>query len=186
MQMTSISSKSALPAKADIRPWTLERITVHLVLIGFVILALGPIAVVIINSLKTTPAIFGAPFALPFGDTFSLAGYGRVFTRGNFLLNYRNSIIVTVSSVGLTVIVSTLAAYALVEYKLRIVPLLAGLFLIGVMLPIRLGTIPIIKIMAALGHYRYAAGAYPCLHRDEHPARRDADDDLFPHRPGRA
>ena len=122
-----------------------------LVLLLFVAIALGPILMVIMNSLKTTPAIFNGPFALPTAETFSLAGYERVFTRGNFLLNYRNSLIVTVASVGLTVIFSTLAAYALVEYRVKgVAPLVAGLFIVGVMLPIRLGTIPIIEIMIAL------------------------------------
>jgi raffinose/stachyose/melibiose transport system permease protein len=107
--------------------------------------------VVIINSFKTTPAIFGGPFTLPWAGTFSLDGYGRVFSRGNFLLNYRNSLIVTVSSLALTVVFSTLAAYGLVEYRVRIVPALTALFIVGVMLPIRLGTIPIIKIMLAWG-----------------------------------
>ena len=134
----------------DKQRWTLERLGVHAVLLLFVAIALGPIFMVIMNSLKTTPAIFNGPFALPTAETFSLAGYGRVFTRGNFLLNYRNSLIVTVVSVGLTVILSTLAAYALTEYKVRGVALLAGLFIVGVMLPIRLGTIPIIEIMIAL------------------------------------
>ncbi|MGL4961319.1 MAG: carbohydrate ABC transporter permease [Inquilinus sp.] len=133
------------------RRWSTEQVAAHAVLILFVVLALGPIAVVILNSLKTTPAIFGGPFALPNADTFSLDGYKRVLTRGNFLLNYRNSLVVTVASVGLTVLVSTLAAYALVEYRVRIVPLLAGLFIAGVMLPIRLGTIPIIQLMVAWG-----------------------------------
>jgi raffinose/stachyose/melibiose transport system permease protein len=105
--------------------------------------------VVILNSLKTTPAIFGGPFTLPTAETFSLDGYARVLTRGNFLLNYRNSLVVTVASVGLTVLVSAFAAYALVEYRVRAVPLLAGLFIAGVMLPIRLGTIPIIQLMVA-------------------------------------
>ena len=129
---------------------TFDRIGVHVVLILFVIVALGPIFVVIINSMKTTPAIFGGPFNLPTAATFSLDGYGRVFSRGNFLLNYRNSLIVTVASVALTVLTSTLAAFALVEYRVRIAPLIAGLFVLGVMLPIRLGTIPLIKIMIAL------------------------------------
>ncbi|MGO1079745.1 carbohydrate ABC transporter permease [Inquilinus sp. CA228] len=133
------------------RRWSAEQVVTHAVLILFVALALGPIAVVIINSLKTTPAIFGGPFALPNAETFSLDGYRRVVTRGNFLLNYRNSLVVTVASVGLTLLVSTLAAYALVEYRVRIVPLLAGLFIAGVMLPIRLGTIPIIQLMVAWG-----------------------------------
>ena len=132
------------------RRWGWERLAVHAVLLAFVALALGPILVVIINSLKTTPAIFGGPFALPTAETFSLAGYERVFTRGNFLANYRNSLIVTVGSVVLTVAFSTLAAFALVEYRVRGVAVLAGLFIVGVMLPIRLGTIPLIKIMIAL------------------------------------
>ncbi|WP_395680870.1 carbohydrate ABC transporter permease [Inquilinus sp.] len=133
------------------RRWTAEQVATHAVLILFVALALGPIAVVILNSLKTTPAIFGGPFTLPTAETFSLDGYMRVLTRGNFLLNYGNSLIVTVASVGLTLLVSTLAAYALVEYRVRAVPLLAGLFIAGVMLPIRLGTIPIIQLMVAWG-----------------------------------
>jgi raffinose/stachyose/melibiose transport system permease protein len=137
-------------ARRDRQRWTLERFGVHAVLWLFVAIALGPILMVIMNSLKTTPAIFNGPFALPTADTLSFAGYQRVFTRGNFLLNYRNSLIVTVSSVVLTVILSTLAAYALTEYKVKGVALLAGLFIVGVMLPIRLGTIPIIEIMIAL------------------------------------
>ena len=132
---------------ADDRRWSFERLGVHLVLLVFVALALGPILLVILNSMKTTPAIFGGAFALPTAGTFSLDGYGRVFTRGNFLLNYRNSIIVTVASVGLTVVFSTLAAFALVEYRVKLAPLIAGLFVVGVMLPIRLGTIPILEIM---------------------------------------
>jgi raffinose/stachyose/melibiose transport system permease protein len=136
--------------QADERRWTIERIGVHLVLLLFVAIALGPIFMVIMNSMKTTPAIFNGPFALPTPETFSLAGYERVFTRGNFFLNYRNSLIVTVSAVALTVLLSTLAAHALVEYRVKGVALLAGLFVVGVMLPIRLGTIPIIEIMISL------------------------------------
>lgn len=149
--MTSIADRPPKPIDDD-RRWSAERVLVHVILIAFVVLALGPIFVVIINSLKTTPAIFGGPFALPTAETFNLDGYVRVFTRGNFIANYSNSLIVTVSAVALTVVFSTLAAYALVEYRLMaLVPILTGLFLIGVMLPIRLGTIPIIKIMVAWG-----------------------------------
>jgi raffinose/stachyose/melibiose transport system permease protein len=140
----------AARSKSEQRRWNWERAAVHAVLLAFVALALGPIFIVILNSLKTTPAIFGGPFALPTAETFSLAGYERVLTRGNFLMNYRNSLVVTLVSVVLTVGLSTLAAFALVEYRVRFVPLLAGLFIVGVMLPIRLGTIPLIQIMIGL------------------------------------
>ncbi|NLR97686.1 carbohydrate ABC transporter permease [Rhizobium sp. P38BS-XIX] len=131
----------------DRRAWTADRIVVHALLIFFVLLAIGPILVVILNSFKTTPAIFGGPFDLPTAKTFSVDGYLRVFTRGNFFLNYQNSLIVTVVTILLTIITSTLAAYGLVEYKVRLAPVLGGLFIIGIMLPIRLGTVPILEIM---------------------------------------
>lgn len=129
----------------------LDRLIVHGLLIFFVLLALGPICVVILNSFKTTPAIFGGPFDLPTASTFGVDGYIRVFTRGNFLLNYRNSLIVTVSTIVLTVVLSALAAYGLTEYRLKITPVIAALFVVGIMLPIRLGTVPILKIMITWG-----------------------------------
>jgi len=129
----------------------LDRLIVHGLLIFFVLLALGPICVVILNSFKTTPAIFGGPFDLPTAATFSVDGYIRVFTRGNFLLNYRNSLIVTVSTIVLTVVLSALAAYGLTEYRLKITPVIAALFVVGIMLPIRLGTVPILKVMITWG-----------------------------------
>ena len=81
----------------------------------------------------------------------SFDGYARVLTRGNFVANYANSLIVTVTTVVLTIVTSTLAAFGLVEYKLRVSAWLAGLFVLGIMLPIRLGTIPILEIMIGLG-----------------------------------
>ena len=131
----------------DGRAWTADRIVVHVLLIFFVLLAIGPILLVIMNSFKTTPAIFGGPFDLPTVKTFGIDGYLRVFTRGNFLLNYQNSLIVTVVTIVLTIVTATLAAYGLVEYKVRLAPILAGLFIVGIMLPIRLGTVPILEIM---------------------------------------
>ena len=124
---------------------------VHALLIVFALVAILPILVVVLNSFKTTMGIFGAPFAIPTAETFNLDGYKNVFTRGNFGVNYANSIIVTVATIAATIVLATGAAWALVEYKVRISPLLTGFFIIGIMLPIRLGTVPIIQLMVATG-----------------------------------
>jgi raffinose/stachyose/melibiose transport system permease protein len=147
--MSSSAKLSASFYGSSRQRMVLDRIVVHGLLIFFVLLALGPIFIVILNSFKTTPAIFGGPFDLPTVKTFSVDGYIRVFTRGNFFLNYRNSLVVTVSTIVLTVVFSALAAYGLVEYRLKITPVIAGLFVVGIMLPIRLGTVPILEIMIA-------------------------------------
>ena len=124
---------------------------VHLLLIVMGLFSVVPILIVLMNSFKTTQGIFGAPFALPDSETFNLQGYINVFTRGNFLLNYQNSLIVTLATIVLTIVLGTLAAWALVEYKVPITPVLAGFFVVGIMLPIRLGTVPLIKIMTSWG-----------------------------------
>jgi raffinose/stachyose/melibiose transport system permease protein len=126
-------------------------IGVHAALLVFVVIAIAPILIVVINSLKTTPAIFASPFALPTSESFSLEGYERVLTRGNFVVNYQNSLIVTIATTVLTVITSTLAAFAIIEYRVRMSVLLAGFFLVGIMLPIRLGTVPILRTMISWG-----------------------------------
>ena len=124
---------------------------VHLLLIVMGLFSVIPILIVLMNSFKTTQGIFGSPFALPDAETFNLQGYINVFTRGDFLLNYQNSLIVTLATIVLTIVLGTLAAWALVEYKVPITPVLAGFFVVGIMLPIRLGTVPLIKIMTSWG-----------------------------------
>jgi raffinose/stachyose/melibiose transport system permease protein len=121
--------------------------TVHVILIVFSLLSTVPILIVIMNSFKTTQGIFNDTFGFPNAETFNLQGYQNLFTRGNFLLNYQNSITVTVATIVLTVLLGTLAAWALVEYKVRIGPLVAGFFIVGIMLPIRLGTVPLLEMM---------------------------------------
>lgn len=125
----------------------LGNVLVHTVLVVFSLLAVVPILFIVMNSFKTPMGIFGEPFALPNAETFNLQGYLNVFSRGNFLTNYQNSITVTVCTIVLTAVLGTLAAWGLVEYKVRISGLLAGFFVVGIMLPLRLGTVPLLTMM---------------------------------------
>ena len=123
---------------------------VHAVLLAYTAVALGPIVLIVSNSMKSRRALFDAPFSLPTASTFDLAGYETVFEQANFDRYFLNSLIVTVSSVVLVVLLSALAAFALVEYDFRGNTAL-GLFLaIGIMIPIRLGTVSLLDLMVDL------------------------------------
>ncbi len=130
---------------------TREALVVHALLIGFVVLACGPVLLILLNSMKTTRGIFGGPFVLPNADTFSLEGYSTALSDASFPLYYLNSIIVTGVTVVLTAVCASLAAYALAEYRVRMAGILTLFFLFGIMLPIRLGTVTIVQLMVALG-----------------------------------
>jgi raffinose/stachyose/melibiose transport system permease protein len=124
---------------------------IHIVLLIYTVISLAPALVVLINSFKTRKAIFGAPLALPDSDSFSLVGYRTAFSRGNFALYFENSVIVTVCSLLLIVVFGAMAAFALSEYKFRGNTALGVYLVLGVMVPIRLGTVGILKIMVAAG-----------------------------------
>lgn len=122
-----------------------------LVLLGFALLALFPIVLTVMNSLKTRKAIFGEPYWPPTGETFSLVGYQTVFSRSNFIFYFINSAVVTVIAMLLILLLGAAAAWALSEYQFRGNALL-GLYLsFGIMIPIRLGTVSILRMVVGLG-----------------------------------
>ena len=126
-------------------------LSVHLVLIAYSVLAVGPILLVVMNSFKVRSAIFGAPLVPPDAATFSLIGYEKVLRSSHILGYYSNSLIVTLVSMALVLLFGAMAAWALTEYRFRGSTLL-GLFLsIGIMVPIRLGSVAILNMMRSAG-----------------------------------
>jgi raffinose/stachyose/melibiose transport system permease protein len=123
----------------------------HLVLATYTVIALFPILLVLMNSLKTRKAIFGSPLAPPTPETFTLQGFQTVLAQGDFVLYFGNSLTVTLVSLFLILLLGAMAAFALSEYRFPGNALL-GLFLaLGIMIPIRLGTVGILELMVRLG-----------------------------------
>nr|WP_255639422.1 carbohydrate ABC transporter permease [Deinococcus betulae] len=122
----------------------------HAGLLLFSLLATLPTLLIIMNSFKDRLSIFAQPFALPTAQSFTLEGYKTVASSANFGLFFLNSLTVTVGSLLLIVLVSSMAAFALSEYRFRLNPLLALYLSIGIMVPIRLGTVGILNLMVSL------------------------------------
>jgi raffinose/stachyose/melibiose transport system permease protein len=103
------------------------------------------------NSMKARLSIFGAPLEPPTPSTFDLVGYQTVFSSAHFEQYFLNSLIVTIISLVLILGSSAMASFALAEYGFRGNPLLGIYLAIGIMVPIRLGTVSLLKMMVALG-----------------------------------
>ena len=128
----------------------LGSLAVHLVLGAYTALAIFPILLVLYNSVKSRKAIFGAPLALPGPESFSLIGYEKVFADSAVPIYYFNSISVTVTTIFITLLIGAMAAWALTEYKFRWNTLLALYLSIGIMVPIRLGSVAIVQLVSDL------------------------------------
>jgi raffinose/stachyose/melibiose transport system permease protein len=126
------------------------RIAVHIALILYTILALGPILLILINAFKARRAIFADPLGFPDGQTFTTIGFDRVFANSDFGLYFFNSLTVTLVSLVLIVLIGAMAAWALTEYKFRGNTLIGLYLAIGIMVPIRLGSVSILRMMVEL------------------------------------
>ena len=133
------------------RSFPARAIAAHAVLILYTLIALFPVFMVVINSFKSRRAIFDAPLALPTRETFDLIGYRTLFQQGDFLLYFQNSMIVTMCSLFFVLLFGAMAAFALSEYRFRGNSLMGLYLALGIMVPIRLGTVAILQMMVASG-----------------------------------
>lgn len=122
----------------------------HIILISYTLIALFPIILIVMNSFKSRAGIFGAPFQPPSAETFSTVGYDTVFARASFGTYFLNSLIVTGMSLILILLIGAMASFALSEYKFKGNALIALYLSMGIMIPIRLGTVGILRMMVSL------------------------------------
>lgn len=127
------------------------KIAAHAILITYTIIALFPVFVILINSFKTRKAIFREPLTLPNSDSFSMIGYETVLKQGDFFLYFQNSMIVTVVSLTLILLFGAMAAFALAEYRFKGNTLMGLYLALGIMIPIRIGTVAILEMMVSTG-----------------------------------
>jgi raffinose/stachyose/melibiose transport system permease protein len=126
-------------------------IAAHALLLSYTALALFPVFIIIVNSFKTRRAIFRHPLQFPTSETFSLSGYQTVLSQGDFAHYFQNSLVVTVASLFFILLFGAMAAFALAEYRFK-GNVWLGLFLaLGIMIPIRIGTVSLLQMMVATG-----------------------------------
>ncbi|WP_229634063.1 carbohydrate ABC transporter permease [Duganella qianjiadongensis] len=123
---------------------------VHAALLAYTALALFPIALILINSVKTRAAIFDDPLALPTMESLTFSGFVKVIASTNFLHYFGNSLIVTLLALFCIVLFGAMASWALSEYRFMGNRLLTLFLALGIMIPIRLGTVSILELMVKL------------------------------------
>jgi raffinose/stachyose/melibiose transport system permease protein len=122
----------------------------HAALIVYTAVAVLPVLFIIMNSFKSRRAIFVAPLALPGPGNFDLIGYTSVLAGGSFGTYFLNSLIVTLLSLAGIIVFGSMAAFALAEYRFRLNTLTGLYLMLGIMIPIRLGTVGILELMVGL------------------------------------
>ncbi len=134
---------------------TIQRFLFYMVIVAYVITIVYPVFLMVITSLKPTKEIFQNPFGLP--GALYVQNYTELLTRSNYGRYFLNSLIVVVVSLALIVMLSSPAAFVFAGYQFRCVNLLYLFFIAGLIIPIRLGTISLLKMFVALGLHDHIA-----------------------------
>jgi len=128
----------------------LNSASIHAILIAYSVIALFPLLLIFVNSLKSRRAIFGEPLGLPTGKAFSAKGYHSVLTNSDFPLYFGNSLAVTCTALLLILLFGAMAAHALSEYDFPGNKFIGIYLILGIMVPIRLGTVALLNLIVDL------------------------------------
>jgi raffinose/stachyose/melibiose transport system permease protein len=147
--MTAVSVQP--DALVDARPTAPRRritgggVAAGAVLWGYGIVAIAPLIVMVLDSFRSNTDVLSRPLGFPTSPT--VHNYSFAWSQASFATYVQNSALVTVTAVLLDVCVSLPAAYALGRFAFRGGGVLTAYFLSGLMLPIRLGILPIFYLL---------------------------------------
>lgn len=127
---------------------TLGRILFYGVILIYVITIAYPIFLMIVTSLKPNQDIFQRPLGLP--TSVYLENFTYLFTKSNYGVYFFNSILVVLVSLFFIVLFSSPAAFVFAGYRFAWDRFLYLYFLAGMIIPIRLGTISLLKMFVAM------------------------------------
>ncbi len=121
----------------------------YLVLVFFLLLILIPIIGLVFGAFKTDIEIIRGPLSLP--TQIRLDAFKEAWVTGRFNYFFRNSVIVTIVVVVVSVLLSTLTGYAFGQLPVPGRVLLYPLLLIGYMVPFEAVIIPLYHMMNRMG-----------------------------------
>jgi raffinose/stachyose/melibiose transport system permease protein len=124
-------------------------IPTYLILTLLAIFSIGPIVILMMNSVKSTEEIGINPLGLP--QNILLENYANAWDEGDYATTMRNSVILTGGTILCTLTLAGLAAYALARLKLKGAGVIAFYFLVGTSVPAQLFIIPLFFIWRELG-----------------------------------
>lgn len=121
----------------------------NVILVVLALTALFPIALVLLNSLKTAPEVVRNPLALP--AKLDWANFAEAWTYANFGRGFANSILLTGTTIVVVLATAAPAAYVLAARKIKVVNPVMVYLMVAMTVPIQLFLFPLYAVFAKAG-----------------------------------
>lgn len=119
----------------------------YIFLVAAFILFTFPFFLVIVNSFKSNGQILESPFSLP--TTIGFSQFGEVIDKMNFLVSFKNTVLITASSMILILVFSAMCAYYIVRNPTRFNKTLFSMLVASMIIPFQSIMIPLMYIYGA-------------------------------------
>ncbi|MFE7761720.1 carbohydrate ABC transporter permease [Streptomyces sp. NPDC057438] len=127
---------TALTTPAPVRRGRVARTLTYLSLAGASVVVLLPLVAVLLTSLKTERQMAEDSGALTLPDNFlNLDNYATAFRDGEMLTAFGNTALILLVAVTGTVVIGSMAAYAIDRFTFRFRKLVVALFLVATLVP---------------------------------------------------
>ncbi|MFH5186405.1 carbohydrate ABC transporter permease [Paenibacillus sp. TAB 01] len=130
------------------KPNPIVRCLLYIVSIGYALLSLFPIFLMLISSVKPNIEIFTKPLSLP--SELSFTSYQTLFVKLNYADYIKNSVFVSAVTLLILLVFSVMLSYYIARFNFKWNGALFFYFLIGMMLPIKLGLVPLFLLIKDL------------------------------------
>ena len=124
-------------------------VLIYIFFVFMVIIYLAPIAWIAMTSLKTRPEIYKNPFGWP--ESFQWGNYAVAWKAGKLGIAMLNSLFVCVITLILTMVIGSMAAFAIGRMRWKLSGAAMVYILIGMMIPVHCVLIPLFVRFAKLG-----------------------------------
>lgn len=135
---------------------SVSQIVIYVFLIILAFIYLAPLLWMMLVSVKDNAEIFTSPFALP--HRIQWENYTFAWTAGYLGKATLNSAIVCVTALVLSLVIGSMAAFAIARMRWKYSRLMMTYFLIGMMVPIHCVLIPLFKTFSSIGLYNNLSG----------------------------
>ncbi|WXJ80084.1 Diacetylchitobiose uptake system permease protein NgcG [Moorella thermoacetica] len=126
----------------------METILKHSLLLIYALIIIVPLSLVFFATFKNTAQLYSNPVGLP--QQWNLSNYIQLFTSQNMFVYFKNSIIVTFTSVFFILLLGSMISYAIIRLPKVIGNLLLGFVTLGMMIPVQVNMIPTYLLLSRL------------------------------------
>lgn len=119
-------------------------IFIQIIGIMLALLWLAPFYIMVVNAFKTRQEIFSNILALP--ESLSFDNFVQAFISLDFVWSFLNSFLISTLSVGIIIIFSAMAGYALARNKSKLSKVIFFIFVAAMLVPFQTVMIPLVSI----------------------------------------